>query len=283
VDLPGVGQNLQDHLDVFMMYNVQGMESYDVYKRKHRAFWAGLQYAAFRTGPVSGTVCEGGAFWWADKQSTDPDLQFHFLPGTGIEAVTDDTSTGNGCTLNAYFTRPRARGSVTLRSNDPFVMPSIDPNFLGDPYDVDRTIEAVKIGQEIMRAPSIAKYLEGEFMPGPKVQSRRDYEAYIRERGRSGYHPTGTCKMGQGEMAVVDPALRVYGIERLRVADASIMPRLVSGNTNGPSIMIGEKAADLIRGITAKPEKHLHAVLTASSGQEAGQAQCAQIAKQGVD
>jgi choline dehydrogenase len=248
VDLPGVGQNLHDHLDVFMMYNVRGIDSYDVYKKAHRKVWAGLQYAAFRNGPVSGNIVEGGAFCWADKSMELPDLQYHFLPGTGVEEVNDNKSTGNGVTLNGYFLHPRARGSVTLNSADPDVPPSIDPNFLGDPYDLDRTIDCLKVGQEIMGQPSMAKYIVNEFEPGPNCRTRAEYEAYVRDQGRSGYHPVGTCKMGQDAMAVVDPQLRVHGVDGLRVADSSIMPRLVSGNTNAPSIMIGEKASDLIRG-----------------------------------
>ncbi|SHO66552.1 Choline dehydrogenase [Pseudoxanthobacter soli DSM 19599] len=250
VDLPGVGQNLHDHLDVFMMYNVKNVDSYDAYKKARRKIMPGLQYALFRNGPVAGTIVEGGAFCATSKDLPAPDLQYHFLPGTGVEEVNDtaETVTGNGCTLNGYFMHPRARGAVTLKSADPRVPPSIDPNFLGDPYDVERTIDCVKVGQEIMSQPSMAKFIVNEFMPGTRVRSRADYEALVRKIGRSGYHPVGTCKMGQDEMAVVDPQLRVHGVDGLRVADSSIMPRLVSGNTNAPSIMIGERASDFIRG-----------------------------------
>jgi len=250
VELPGVGQNLHDHLDVFMMYNVKNVDSYDVYKKASRKIMPAIQYALFRNGPVSGTIVEGGAFCWSDPKLPAPDLQYHFLPGTGVEEVNDTnaTVTGNGCTLNGYFMHPRARGAVTLKSADPRVSPSIDPNFLGDPYDLERTIDCVKVGQEIMAQPAMRRFVTDEFMPGPKCRSRAEYEAYVRERARSGYHPVGTCKMGRDEMAVVDTELRVRGVDGLRVADASIMPRLVSGNTNAPSIMIGERAADFIRG-----------------------------------
>jgi choline dehydrogenase-like flavoprotein len=207
----------------------------------HRQLWAGAQYAVFRNGPVSATIVEGGAFWWTDKSVPHPDLQFHF------EAITNGTSTGNGCTLSTYLLRPRARGFVTLRSGDPRISPNIDPNFLGDPYDVDQSIKAVQIGQEIMRQPAIAKYLVGEFVTGLDVGTHDGNEAYVRTSGRSGYHPVGTCKMGQDRMAVVDPQLKVHGIDGLRVADSSIMPSLISGNTNAPCIMIGEKASDLLR------------------------------------
>jgi choline dehydrogenase-like flavoprotein len=253
IDLPGVGRNLHDHLDIFMMYNVKGLETYDVYKSVHRQLWPALQYALFRNGPISATVVEGGAFWPADGTVDSTEIQFHFLAGTGIEAVTDASSTGNGCTLNAYLLRPRSRGAVTLRSADPGTPPAIDPNFLSEKFDLDYTIDSVRIGQEIMARPAIAKYIANEFMPGPDVRTRAGYEAYVRRESRSGYHPAGTCRMGQDDTAVVDPQLRVRGIDGLRVADASIMPQLVSGNTNAPTIMIAEKASDLMRGNRVMP------------------------------
>jgi choline dehydrogenase len=231
-----------------MMYNVKGVHSYDVNKKPHRQLWAGMQYLAYRNGPVTGTIVEGGAFCWADKSASEPDLQYHFLAGTGVEEVNNDTSNGNGCTLNGYFLHTRSRGSVSLKSADPGAPPIIDPNFLAEPYDMDRTVDCVKVGQEIMSQPSIAKFVVNEFLPGPNCRTKADYEAYCRDRARSGYHPVGTCKMGTDEMAVVDPQLRVRGLDGLRVADSSIMPRLVSGNTNAPSIMIGERASDFIRG-----------------------------------
>lgn len=252
-DLPGVGQNLHDHLDIFMMYNAKGLETYDVYKSVYRQIWPALQYALFRNGPISATVVEAGAFWPADENVDSTEIQFHFLAGTGIEAVTDSSSTGNGCTLNAYLLRPQSRGAVTLKSSDPGVAPAIDPNFLAEKSDLDYTVESVRIGQEIMAQPAMARYVSSEFMPGPQVNTRAGYEAYVRRESRSGYHPAGTCRMGQDDMAVVDPQLRVRGIDGLRVADASVMPQLVSGNTNAPTIMISEKASDMLRGNRVTP------------------------------
>ena len=254
VDLPGVGQNLHDHLDIFMMYNVKDIESYDAYKKLNRQIAAGLRYAVYRDGPVSATVVEAGAFWSTEGTPDAANLQFHFLAGSGIEAVTDAASKSNGCTLNAYFLHPRSRGSVTLRSADPHQPPIIDPNFLAEQDDLDRTVESIIIGQEIMAQPAISRYIASQFMPGPGTRRRSDYEAYVRRESRSGYHPAGTCRMGIDEIAVVDPELRVRGIEGLRIADASIMPRLVSGNTNAPTIMIAEKASDMLRGRQVPPE-----------------------------
>jgi choline dehydrogenase-like flavoprotein len=246
-DLPGVGQNFHDHLDVFMIYELTGAHSYDKYKKLHWQIAAGLQYAMFKSGPVTSNVVEGGAFWWVDRNETNPDVQFHFLAGAGIEAGIPDVPGGNGCTLNAYLTRPRSRGSVTLRSSDPFAQPAVDPNFLNDPYDLKYTVECVKLGQDIMRQPALSKMIRRDHFPGDAALSGPGgYERFVREQARTGYHPAGTCRMGTDQDAVVDPSLRVRGIEGLRVADASVMPQLISGNTNAPTIMIAEKLAAML-------------------------------------
>lgn len=246
-DLPGVGENFHDHLDVFMIYQLSAAHGYDKYKKLGWQLAAGLQYALTRKGPVSSNVVEGGAFWWTDRSDQTPDVQFHFLAGSGIEAGIPSIPGGNGCTLNAYLTRPRSRGSVRLRSNDPLAMPIIDPNFLADPYDLRQTIECVKLGQHIMNQPALKPYVRGEHWPGKAVDEAGGYEKFVREQARSGYHPAGTCRMGMDRLAVVDPLLRVHGIEGLRVADCSVMPQLVSGNPNAPTIMIAERLAEFLK------------------------------------
>jgi choline dehydrogenase-like flavoprotein len=155
---------------------------------------------------------------------------------------------GNGATCNSYFVRPRSRGSVTLRSSKPSDLPVIDPNSFAEPYDLERSIDGIKISQEVGRSPSFHRFITREYFPGEQCKTRKDYEDVARANARSSYHPVGTCKMGSDEMAVVGPDLRVRGIERLRVCDSSIMPRIVSANTNAPTIAIAEKAADLIKG-----------------------------------
>jgi choline dehydrogenase-like flavoprotein len=209
---------------------------------------AGLEYALFKKGPVASTIVEGGAFWYADTSDPTPDLQFHFLIGAGVEAGVPKIPSGSGVTLNSYTLRPKARGSVTLRSNNPLDMPVIDPNFLGDPYDLKTSAEGVKYSREIMMQSAFGKYVRNEHFPGDRVSSQADFEGYARQYGRTSYHPVGACRMGNDKMAVVDPNLRVHGLEGLRICDSSIMPQLVSSNTNAPSIMIGEKARDLILG-----------------------------------
>lgn len=247
-DLPAVGENLQDHLDVFMVYRLNGPHSYDKYKKLVWQIWAGLQFLLFRSGPVTSNVVEGGAFWWADKGDPQPDVQFHFLAGAGVEAGIADVPGGSGCTLNAYLVRPKSRGTVSIASADPHDYPVIDPNYLSDEEDLHKTVDSVRLGRRIMEQPALRPYISDEHFPGQTVQNRDELENFVRDQARTGYHPAGTCRMGLGGDAVVDTHLRVHGVDGLRVADNSIMPKLISGNTNATAIMIAERAADLIRG-----------------------------------
>lgn len=250
-DMAGVGQNLHDHFGIDIVAELKGHDSLDKYNKPHWALWAGMQYALFNSGPVTSNVVEGGAFWYADGPDSrpNPDLQFHFLCGAGAEAGVPSVPKGSsGITLNSYTLRPKSRGSVTLRSADPSVAPVVDPNFLGHPDDLRISVEGVKISREIFSQPSLRKYIKEIRFPDSNVRTQADYEAYARQYGRTSYHPTCTCKMGRDEMSVVDPQLRVHGMDGLRICDSSVMPSLVGSNTNAPSIMIGERAADLIRG-----------------------------------
>ena len=247
-ELPGVGQNLHDHFSTDVTWVLNGAHSYDKYKKLQWKAWAGLQYMLFRSGPVASNIVEAGAFWWSDRAEKTPDLQFHFLAGAGVEEGVGTVPGGNGATCNSYHTRPRSRGSVTLRSSDPTDSPIVDPNSFAESYDLDRHIDALKITQEVGQTRSMRRFVAAEHFPGPACKTRQDYEDAARANARSSYHPVGTCKMGTDAMAVVDLGLRVRGLEGLRVCDSSIMPRVISGNTNAPTIAIAEKAADLIRG-----------------------------------
>ncbi len=247
-NLPGVGQNLHDHFSTDVTWILNGPHSYDKYKSLHWKAWAGLQYVLFKSGPVASNIVEAGAFWWGDEVEKTPDLQFHFLAGAGVEKGVGSVPGGNGATCNSYHTRPRSRGSVTLRTSNPADTPIVDPNSFAEQYDLDRHIEGIKITQEVGRTRSMRRFVESEHFPGPSCKTRKDYEDASRSSARSSYHPVGTCKMGTDKMAVVDTKLHVHGIERLRICDSSIMPRIVSSNTNAPTIAIAEKAADLIRG-----------------------------------
>ncbi|KAB2689087.1 GMC family oxidoreductase [Brucella pseudogrignonensis] len=248
-DLAGVGENLQDHFGVDIVAELQNHDSLDKYNKLHWMLWAGIQYFLFNSGPITSNVVEGGAFWYGDKESVSPDLQFHFLAGAGAEAGVPGVSKGaSGITLNSYTLRPKSRGTVALRSADPRDLPVIDPNYLADPEDLKISAEGVKISQEIFNQPSLQKYIKALRFPDKNVRTQADYIAYARQYGRTSYHPTCTCKMGTDAMSVVDPQLRVHGVDGIRICDSSIMPSLVGSNTNAATIMIAEKAVDMIRG-----------------------------------
>jgi choline dehydrogenase-like flavoprotein len=252
-DLPGVGRNLQDHIDVYVISEVGAPHSYNKHTRMHRQLWAAAEYYLFGSGPVTSNLAEAGGFWFADRAARSPDIQFHFLPGSGLEAGVTQLGE-HGCTLNSCFLRPRSRGTVRLASADPRAHPLIDPNYFAEEYDLKTSIAGFRLAREIMAQPAFRPFVRAERQPGPEVESDADLMAYARQHGKTDYHPVGSCKMGVDEAAVVDPELRVRGLQGLRVCDSSIMPRLVSSNTNAPTIMIGEKAADLVRGIGAVPE-----------------------------
>ncbi|PZQ99327.1 MAG: alanine-phosphoribitol ligase [Cereibacter sphaeroides] len=248
-DLPGVGRNLQDHLDVFMISAVRGNLGYDRYKKLPWQIAAALQFAFTGKGPITSNVVEGGAFWWVDRNDPDPDVQFHFLAGSGVEAgISSIADGGSGCTLNAYLVRPLSRGTVSLRDARPDSPPVIDPNYLSHPDDLRKTVDAVRLSRQIMQQPALAPYIDHEHFPGSGCATDAQLEDFVRREARTGYHPVGTCRMGHGPDAVVDTELRVKGIDGLRIVDNSIMPRLVSANTNATAIMIGEKAAQMIGG-----------------------------------
>ncbi len=247
-DLKGVGQNLHDHVSTDVTWSLNGPHSYDKYKKLQWKIAAGLQYLMFKSGPVASNIVEAGAFWWGNRDDKTPDLQFHFLAGAGVEEGVGTVPGGNGATCNSYYTRPKSRGSVTLRSNNPVDMPVVDPNSFAEPYDLERHIEAIKITQEVGHSRAMQKFVSAEHFPGSACKTKQDYIEMSRASARSSYHPVGTCKMGVDDMAVVDLAMRVHGIDRLRICDSSTMPRVVSSNTNAPTIAMAEKAADLIRG-----------------------------------
>lgn len=246
-DLPGVGRNLQDHLDLFVIAECSGPHSYDAYAKPHLALWAGVQYLMFKRGPAASSLFETGAFWYSDKSAPLPDLQFHFGLGSGIEAGVAKMPMG-GITLNAAYMRPKSRGSVRLASANPADAPLIDPNYWQEPEDLKRGIMGVRIAREILRQPALRPFLAGERIPGPGINTDQELFEHLSQNAKTQHHPVGTCKMGTDAMAVVGTDLRVHGIDGLRVCDSSIMPSINSSNTNAPTIMIGERAADIIKG-----------------------------------
>ena len=247
-DLPGVGGNLQDHLDLYTIAECTGDHTYDGYARPHRALWAGAQYLLFHKGPVASTLFETGGFWFSAPDAAWPDIQFHLGLGSGIEAGVAKLRHA-GVTVNSAYLRPASRGTVRLASADPAAAPLIDPNYWAEPDDRRRALEGLRMAREILRQPALRPFVLAERLPGPEVTSEADLIAYAHRSCKTDHHPVGTCRMGNGPDAVVAPDLLVRGLAGLRVVDASIMPRIPSCNTNAPAIMIGEKAADLVRGI----------------------------------
>ena len=250
LDAPGVGDNLTDHYGLDVIAELTTNDGLERYTRKHWAAWAGIQYLVFGTGPVTSNVVEGGAFWYSDAAQSAPDLQFHFIAAAAGQDGKPGVPKGSaGITINSYALHPKSRGTVRLRSADPEALPVVDPNYLAEPEDLKTTVEGVRMSREIFAQPSLGKHVRALRHPGADVRSQADLEAYVRAYGSTSYHPTSTCRMGIDNMAVVDPQLRVRGLEGLRICDSSIMPTLIGSNTNGPTVMIAERASELIRGL----------------------------------
>jgi len=250
-DLPGIGSNLQDHLDLFVIAECTGDHTYDKYNRPHHAAWAGLQYLLLKKGPVASSLFETGGFWYADPSAgaRSPDIQFHLGLGSGIEAGVAKMQ-NSGVTLNTAYLRPRSRGTVRLASGDPAAAPLLDPNYWSDSHDRTMAIKGLRLARDILRQPAMKRYVKSEVLPGSGLTSDEDLFNYACVHSKTDHHPVGTCKMGleSDPRSVVTPDLKLIGLKGLRVVDASVMPRVPSCNTNAPSIMVGEKGADHILG-----------------------------------
>ena len=245
LDLPGVGKNLQDHLNVNILRRAKRGTTLDGKNRGLAPLGVLLEFLLFRTGPGTSNVAEAGAFVCSGLGAATPDIQYHFIPAQVVNHARTRLD-GDGVTLHACCLRPQSRGEIRLASTDPMQPPVIDPNYLAAPYDLKILIDSIRLGREILAAPAFKPWLGEERLPGAAQQSDAELEAFIRATAETEYHPVGTCKMGRDPMAVVDERLCVHGIDRLRVIDASIMPTLVSGNTNAPTIMIAEKGAAMM-------------------------------------
>ena len=239
-DLPGVGRNLQEHALLIVKYRCT--QPCTLLTATSPANLA--RYLLFRRGPLTSSVCEGVAFVRTRPDLPAPDLELAFAP---VFYDIDHPPTEHAFGIASACLQPKSTGSVELGSADPFAAPLIDPNFFADRADLDVLVHGVKLARRIIAESSFAPFRGAEFAPGDEVRSDADLERFARQCTETIYHPVGTCRMGNDAMAVVDPELRVRGIAGLRVADASIMPRIVRAHTNATTIMIGEKAADLIR------------------------------------
>lgn len=245
-DLPGVGQNLQDHPDFVFKYRAKSLDLLGISvggsARITREFF---RYQNQRRGTFSSNGSEGGGFLKTDPNLPAPDVQLHF-----VLAMIDDHARkqhlGHGYSCHVCLLRPKSVGELTLASKDPLAAPLINPRFLEHPDDMDVMVKGYKLTRKLMDAPALANARTSDYQTA-NVHTDEEIRQVIRQCSDTVYHPVGTCKMGVDTMAVVDPELRVYGVTGLRVVDASIMPTLIGGNTNAPTMMIGEKAADLLR------------------------------------
>jgi choline dehydrogenase len=248
-DLPAVGRHLQDHFFVRLAYRcTKPITMNELGNSLPRRVLAMAQYQLFKSGPLAANGVTAGAFARSDKRLERPDLQFNFTPWS--YATRDRTGSVPhpfpGFSLSAVHLRPDARGTVSIKSPDPLAPPAIRFNFLETPHDLQALTAGMRLVRTFTQQPALAPYVAEEIVPGPSVNTDAEFEASIRETATSNLHPVGTCRMGPNGDTVVDSRLRVHGIGGLRVADAAIMPTVPAGNTNAPSIMIGEKAADMI-------------------------------------
>lgn len=250
LDLPGVGQNLHDHPDVVMVVNAPKLtDLFGVSPKGVLTMLRGLfEWRSRRSGPLTTNFAEAGGFIKSDPDEPIPDLQLHFVVGKLVDHGRK-TVLGHGYSCHVCLLRPRSRGTLRLASPDPQVMPLIDPAFLQDPDDVQRMVRGFKVMRQLLQQPALARHGGVESAASRDAQSDAQIEQFIRGHADTIYHPVGTCRMGPDAAAgaVVDARLRVHGVDRLRVVDASAMPSVVGGNTNAPVIMMGEKAVDMIR------------------------------------
>lgn len=249
-DLPGVGQNLQDHLSVPVCMGIAGVPSL-----AKAETWGNIaRYLLGGSGPLTSNVAEASVFFHTRDGLPAPDMQLHAAPllyhNHALEDIEDEAFT-----LGPTLLQPKSIGHLALRPDDPAGKPVIQPRYLSDPGDEDMTalVSAIRTAREIFAQRPFDRFRTEELLPGPEKTTDEELRAHVRLDAETIYHPVGTCAMGTGAEAVVDPELRVRGVEGLRVADASVMPRVVRGNTNLPTIMIGEKASDLIRGRAPLP------------------------------
>lgn len=258
-DLPGVGRNLHDHVDVVQVIDAPHLT--DLFGLSWRgavnAVKGILEWRRQRSGLLTTNFAEAGGFIRSTPGEPLPDLQLHFVIGKLLDHGRK-TVFGHGYSCHVCLLRPKSRGSLTLASADPFAAPRIDPNFLADPDDAQRLVRGFKVMRSILSQPALAAHRGRELDASGQARTDAEIEAFVRDHADTIYHPVGTCRMGSGALDVVDARLRVHGLDGLRVADASIMPSIVGGNTNAPVIMIGEKAADLLKEAARAAREPLH-------------------------
>ena len=248
-DMAAVGSNLHDHFSTYLMWRCsQPITMNDLENSWPRKILAAIRYGVMRNGPMAVNGIQSGVFARSDPRLERPDIQINLLEWSTLERSRDRVTPHPfpGFTLGPVHLAPDGRGTVRLASPDPLAAPAITFGFLGSDYDMRAMVAAIKLAREIAAQPAMRPYAVEEIVPGPRIGNESDLESFVRQTGVTNHHPSSSCAMGTGSNSVVDPRLRVHGIGGLRVADASVMPSVVAGNTNAPSIMIGEKAAAMI-------------------------------------
>jgi len=245
-DIPGVGANYHDHPAVPIALEMRDTTSYGLsWRTLPRALWNLAEYAAARRGPLASNVFESTAFIRSSADADRPDIQIAFQPARR-NPNSFPLPLGHGFAMSVVNLYPRSRGDVRLASSDPRIAPRVNPNVLADPADSAPLLRGLDLARRLCDTPAFAPYKATEVRPGRGTRSDAELRAYLREAAATVHHPVGSCRMGIDAMAVVDPALRVCGIDALRVVDGAIFPGIVGGNTNAPIVMVAEKAADLI-------------------------------------
>jgi choline dehydrogenase len=242
---PAVGKNLQDHLQVRMVFKTNTRTLNDELNTWWKKALIGLQYMLFRTGPLTLSASQVYAFTNTSLDGSRPNIQFHMQP-LSADKPGDGVHPFSAFTMSICNLRPESRGEVKINSSDPTQLPKIIPNYLSTDSDKKIAIDSIKVARKIADADSLKKYILEEYVPGPAFESDEELLEAAKNNSQSIYHPVGTCKMGNDIDSVVDEKLKVHGVSGLRVVDASIMPELVSGNTNAPTMMIAEKASEMI-------------------------------------
>ena len=254
-DLPGVGQNLQDHLAVTSAFHCLKPVTLNHLTQPLKKLSVGLQWLLTRSGIGASNIWEMGGLVSGNQATVHPNLQYHFTP-VYSEWQGREIRLQQGYQLNCDQLRPKSKGEIKLRSRDPRERPAVFFNYLSDPHDVQELIEGMSMMNELLTQPAFDEFRGSRITPAPVITTRTELENWVRANASTDYHPCGTCRMGTDEHAVVDQKLRVHGVEGLRVVDASVMPDILSGNLNAPTQMIAERAADYLMGRPQLPEEH---------------------------
>ncbi len=244
VDSPQVGKNLQDHPIVPVKAYCKGELGYQNAAQGFGAVKAGMKYVISKEGPASGNGVETVSYFNSDDFTADPTIQCYHVPIISEDGLSP-SGTKSGITFELVVLQPKSRGEINLRDGDPFSEPLINPNFMADEHDLNEAVKSVRLMRKVMNMPSLAEYIESEIAPGPEAQTDEQIATWIKKNVTTMWHPVGTCRMGKNGEAVVDGRLRVHGVKNLRIMDASIMPNIISGNTNAPTQMIAAKGVEM--------------------------------------